>query len=677
MGYLRRPCGEEGSVVEAGASQDICTSELQKVEELLKFLGARYTRSSGGLSMLEPLEPYVRVDSPVKQLEEMSERLRGDGALGTVERVYEDLERRGVPKSLGFEELGRFLRSGKDVPVDVYLKICRRLGVRVDLGVVARWRSPAVDIATGEWYSRSDVAVRVEPADLRRLYEELLEKLKSEGMSLDRFAAMLADAGAVSARGSDVKEILGRRYVDTVTLSEICAFLGREPSEVRELDQSSMSKWESVLLSRRDIRRIRFEAWKKYGSNYYSELAKDTNTSGVKIKHCLLDGRKIPLEVLGKIEEVLGIKLGGSFHDRVKIRFKDYGREVMRGEGGAEALVEKIEVNDPKEGKREILTFIHRRGKDGSITREVKQTGETFDPSTTLWFFSLPNTRVTVDRTKEFREGKDLLTYIAEKSIEKAGSLSRAEKILNVSSSTLGRWLGDKESNTLTLINLLTLAMYSGAVDRLSELTDYVEKVGAMEKKDRPNLTIEMRGEDAAYVVTSIVFGDGSFRKRGRNYELEYFNKEEENIERMEEKMWNVFGVKPSRGLRKDGFHYLHIYSSLAGISLLGIGLLFGEKTLINQGLPKFIVEGTVQEHKASIEAMVADEGHIEEYSGISVLLTVGASELEECRGALNQIEGVPVRGGVKGEILGKFIATRKLPEEIKTKVEEKETQSS
>ena len=280
-----------------------------------------------------------------------------------------------------------------------------------------------------------------------------------------------------------------------------------------------------------------------------------------------------------------------------------------------------------------------------------------------------------MNRTKEFKDGKDLLTYITEKSIEKAGrSLSKTEKILNISSSTLGRFLKDKKNDTLTLINLLTLAKYSGAVEKLTVLTDYIEKVGPIKKKNKPNLTINLKNADAAYIIMSTVFGDGTFRKRGRSYEIAYFNKEEDNIEKMKKKMQKVFGITPSTGKKEGGYHHIYVYSNLPAISFLGIGLIPGEKTLINQGIPKFIIEGTIQERKDATEAMITDEGSIEQHSQLSILLTVKAPELKKHKDTLNQIEGTMVKG-VKGEILGKFIAIGKLEgyKEIQIKAKGKE----
>jgi len=646
------------------------TMEWAAIEDLLRRLGADYRRTpTGGLYVLEALEPYEGVSVPRKQLVEMREKTR---SLGGAEELHGMVNGLGLPPTVECETLRRYLKTGR-MSVDAYLKICRVLEIEPDRSVVSGWGSPVRELVTGEWYNRPDVSIRVHPEDLEKLYQELRSRLRSEGIGLNGFTTALAEAGASISKGRDLENILNKKHVNTVTLREICTFVGWNPSTVRELDRNTIPKEEKVRLSRNAVRRIRQEAWRKYGYHYVSKLAGDVELDSGTLSNYLSGGSKIPLKTLERIEEALGITIREPLRDRIKAPYKDYARETVRGEG-VETVVERIEVNEPDGGKKTLLTFIHEKDREGRITRRVKETGETFTPTTVPWFFSSPNTSVTVDRAREFRDGKDLLTYVVEESVRKAGSLAEAERTLDIDDSTLRRWLSGKENNTLLLVNLLTLAAYTGAVKKLSELTPYVERVGAMEKVNKPDLTINLDDPDATHVILSVAFGDGVFRKRGRSYEIGYSNEQEEFVEKMREKMRRVFGVNPSKGEKKDGYHHTYVYGSLAGVSFLGAGVTPGEKGQVNQGIPRHIVKGSAEHHKAATEAMTRDEGSIEQYAQLKISLSVKAPELEEHRDTLNKIEGAPLKG-VKGETRGKFIAIGKLEKhkEIQTIAKRKE----
>nr|MDO8082342.1 hypothetical protein [Candidatus Freyarchaeota archaeon] len=641
--YLRKSEEETGSPDEETEEiPDIYTSELEEIEELLKLLGVKYRKAQEGIEVREALEPYDSIKIPKKNIKKII-KIKNNKHL-TLRNLCDKLNKMGLLINLEPFTLKNYLRR-ESIPVDVYLGICYILGIKKDVKLLTRWRKLNVEKAgkaEGKWYNNYDIRVRIHPESLRNLYMELLNELEKKKISLDKFAVSLGEAGSTISRGSHLSEILDRKFVDTIALLEICNFLDRDPQTLRELDHNSLPLEETVSLPRKVIRLLRSETIKKY--KQFTQLAKKINESPNNIKLYFLGTRGIPIEILKKIEKALDIEVKDSLHTRMKVGRRDYSREII-GEVGDEweIMIEKIEIKEADSAKRPLLTFIHRRDKEGGvITTEVPQTGETAKSTPTPWWLSSPNTNITIDRTKEFKKGKDLLTYITKKCVNKAGTAWKLAKILDVPEDISERLLKDKENDTITLRTLLALAMYSDEIKKLSELTDYVEKVGIIEKKHNPDLTINWNNPEGAHIILNL-HGDGGFwKKRKWAYTIYYSNSQIDFINTFINNIKKVSGIPPTIN-EKSGQYIVVITSNLVGVALIRAGVKTGIKTRTNPKIPKWIIEGHTQIRKTAIKAIIADEGNTQD-AQLRISNYIDAPELEQYRSILNQIEGIIMR---------------------------------
>ncbi|MEX2707071.1 MAG: hypothetical protein Q6352_017710 [Candidatus Freyrarchaeum guaymaensis] len=641
---IRETCPPEEEEAETA---DIYSSEVRDIEELFKLLGVKHRKTREGIEVLEPLEPYDWIKIPEERINNMKEIIQSNRNIRTIRKLCDKLNRMGLI-NLGYYSLRAYFNQ-KSMPVGVYLRICHILGIKRDVSLFTRWRRidvENVDKAEGEWYNNYDVRVRIHPDDLKKLYTELVDKLEEEKISLDKFAASLMEEGSAISRGSHIKEILSRKFVDTKALLEICDLVGRDPKTLRELDHNSLPEEESVSLPRKVIRFLRSETTKKF--KQFTELANEIGEPAQNVRLYLTGERGIPIRVLRKIENALGAELKDSLHSRMKIRRSNYSREIVgASESEWEVMIEKIEVKESDGVKRPILTFIHRRDKErGGITTEVTQTGETVEPTKTPWWLSSPNTNITIDRNKEFREGKDLLTYITEKCIHKAGSAEKLARILNISPHTPERLLCNKENDTVSLRTLLALAMFSGEIKKLSELTDYVERVGNIEKKHKPDLTIDWNNPEGVHIILNI-YGDGGFYNPRRwLYVISYSNSQKDFVNDFVDNIALVCGITPTIEER-EGLYYIYIRNNLIGISLVRAGVEPGNKLLTNPKIPKFVLEGSTQILKNAANAIIADEGTVPN-AALKLPNFVVVPELEPYRNTLSQIEGT-IRNAPRG----------------------------
>ncbi|MHA1431154.1 MAG: hypothetical protein ACTSRV_12295 [Candidatus Freyarchaeota archaeon] len=577
------------------------------------------------------------------------------------------------------------------MPVDIYLKICYILGIKKDLEMITRWRTLKEDIAMGEWYHHPGIDVRINPDDLKEIYENLFKTLNRERIPKGDFLTYLNELNFPFFSRKHIKKLEKGPNQFTISrdiLLVICEFLGKNPSELRELERGNMSEndpqsMRGITLSRKVARLIHLKAWRKYGQDYIGKLAEIVNpvlliTDPRRYIRKYLSGEwRIPLAALEKIEKSLDIKIPDALlHMRKSTRKRtDYTREV-RKENDREIIIEKIEIFEPNGEKRTLLTFIHTKEKEGGgICTEIPEIGKKFPPTEFPWILSPPDTRVTVNRTREFRDGKDLITYIVEKSIEKAGgNYKKAAMILGISPDSFSNYLekenGVYKRNTIILKNLLTLALYVEV--KISEITDHIEKVGILDKEHNPHLTVDLNNADGAFIVMA-PFGDGSFVKYGEEYFYTYHNEQKDFVENLAERIKRVYGINP--GITKNGDVYvLYIWSKQMGKSLERVGVIPGKKVRINPNLPKFIIEGSKWILKSATKVFLADEMAIHQ-NRIIILNVVDEPRLIKYRDILDKIEGI-IKRGKEGEFYLKkiFIKHLKDYEEIINIAENKES---
>ncbi|MEW6294824.1 MAG: hypothetical protein AB1467_00830 [Candidatus Diapherotrites archaeon] len=234
------------------------------------------------------------------------------------------------------------------------------------------------------------------------------------------------------------------------------------------------------------------------------------------------------------------------------------------------------------------------------------------DCKTEYHWFDEPNT-VRIRLEKDF--GKNLIN----KAILKASSKSKLAYAIRVSKATIFNYF---HNTSLTVGGLKKILDFLGIGYLIAE--DKVEEIAWSKGVKLP---IKLNSISMATILAAIM-GDGTINEA----HVEYKNSDSELLNKVEREIKNIFGdVKISNRISDEGVPYL-IASRMVRRVLKITGVPTGKKLNQGIGIPKVIMDNSIEIQKAFLQQFFDDEGWAE-----TTNYKIGLSQANECTKAINE----------------------------------------
>jgi len=206
-----------------------------------------------------------------------------------------------------------------------------------------------------------------------------------------------------------------------------------------------------------------------------------------------------------------------------------------------------------------------------------------------------------------------VLQELVEEAVEKTSSMLRVQEEAGVSRKALHAI--EKGSDIISVKNLKGLCDYL-EIPRW-EMDKHIIGIGSSRNPDaleNPHLPFDVNTPEGATIIAAALH-DGYLRSDGTAFS--YANKDERNVETVEEAVKKVFGdMKPLEEKYECGVKRVDFMSCAIVDVLEKTGLPTGSKTKQRFHVPVLIREGDEELQKAYLRQTLMDEGSWREYKG-------------------------------------------------------------